>query len=298
MPKTRKYQALPDPTGAAFPGAGCSPIGTLINPNVTGVTPPATAVFSNGSAEKLHNVHVQLIFWGAWWNNNPLASQVNNAVVNLLAGPYMTYLAQYGVHRGNVRGMTFAGDSEPGTFNFRSVTTFVTNLLDNDRLPEPDEEWPIVYAVIMPANSTSQNSQVIGQNGQVIWYDSELGDVDNDPAYCLWAGNDGSPTALNYITTVLSHELAEIATDPNGGNGVTQIGCKGLSCQIGDVLTVCQNWCDFVRGVKAQAYWSQLDGNGVLPIMYSLRRTLFGKNIGGKIPRPMPSMNAWITSQF
>ena len=227
----------------------------------------------------------------------------------------MTYLAQYGVHRGNVRGTTFANDTEPpkdanGRFSFNSVGNLILNLLDNDRLPEPDEDWPIVYAVIMPLNSAFAGrsppdnklplppgvvSQVIGTNSRIIWNDYDIGDVDNDPAYFLWVGNDGT---LDYITSVLSHELVEIATDPNGGNGVRQVGCSGQSCQVGDVGTVCQNWCDKVRGIQVQAYWSQLDGNGVLPKMYSVRRTLFGKTIGGKIPRPNPSMNNWIKDQF
>jgi hypothetical protein len=281
----------------------------MANPNVTGTAPPAGTSFSAGPGKTLTNVHVQLIFWGAWWNANPLAARVSNAVANLLSGPYMTYLAQYGVHRGNVRGPTFAPDSEPGSFSFSAVGKFILNLLDHDRLPEPDEDWPIVYAVIMPVNSAFQGvsppdvlplapgtvSQVNGANSSIIWNDYDIGDVDNDPAYFFWTGNDGT---LDYITTVLSHELAELATDPNGGNGIRQVGCVGGSCQIGDVATVCQNWCDYVRGVKAQAYWSQLDGNGALPKMYSVRRTLFGKSIGGKIPRPNPSMNAWITSQF
>lgn len=79
---------------------------------------------------------------------------------------------------------------------------------------------------------------------------------------------------------------------------------RTLPCEAeaGDLLTssatVCQNWCDYVRGVKAQAYWSQLEGNGALPTMYSLRRTLIGKSIGGKIPRPNSSVNAWIANQF
>ncbi len=210
----------------------------------------------------------------------------------------MSYLAQYGVHRGNVGGDTFVVDSEPGTFTFKSVGSRVKQLLDDDQIPEPDDNWPNVYAVIMPANSTFKTSTTVsGQNGSVVWNDYDIGDVDNDPAYYLWVGNDGSPTALDYITTTLSHELAEVASDPNGGNGVRQIGCTGGSCQIGDPGN-CQNWCDYVRGVKAQAYWSILDGNGALPTMYSLRRTLVGKSIGGKIPRPMPSMNAWITKQF
>jgi hypothetical protein len=137
-------------------------------------------------------------------------------------------------------------------------------------------------------------SNVNGQNGSVIWYDYDFLDVDNDPAYFFWTGNDGTP---NYITTVLSHELVELATDPNGGNGVRKVGCTGGSCQIADPSD-CQNWCDTVRGVQVSAYWSQLDGNAVLPKMYSIRRTLAGRSIGGKLPRPTPSVNAWIRDQF
>jgi len=118
---------------------------------------------------------------------------------------------------------------------------------------------------------------------------------DPDPAYFCWAGNNGT---LDYITTTLSHEMVELTTDPNGRDGVRKIGCSGGACQIGDVPTVCQGWCDFVPGAKTQAYWSELDANGVLPKMYSIRRTLFGKSIGGKIPKPMASLNAWIAEQF
>lgn len=309
MAKRRKYTAQAGSTGLSFAGTGCGPITSLINPDVTSVSPPAGTAFVAGPGKTLTNIHVQTIFWGAWWNANPLAAQVNNALASLLAGPYMTYLAQYGVHRGKLRGTTFATNSEPGTFSFNAVGNFIVNLLDNDQLPEPDDDWPNVYAVIMPLNSAFQGvsppdtlplaagavSQVSGQNGAIIWNDYDIGDVDNDPAYFLWVGNNGT---LDCITTVLSHELVELATDPNGGSGVSQVGCTGGACQIGDVLTVCQGWCDYVRGVKSQAYWSQLDGNGALPRFYSVRRTLFGKSIGGKIPRPNPSMNTWITNQF
>jgi hypothetical protein len=299
MAKKRTYKFSTARTGGSFPVLNCKGFvlqGMLNDPNVAPVSPPAGTAFSAGTATKLTNIHVQLIFWGAWWNSNPLAGQINAAVTNLLAGPYMTYLAQYGVRRGNVRGMTFANDSEPGSFTLANVGKFLADLLDSDRLPEPDDDWPIVYAVIMPTNATWVGTPAgfNGENSSGIWSDYDLGDVDNSPAYYLWAGTDGT---VDYVTTVLSHELAEIATDPNGGDGVLQIGCTS-QCQIGDVATVCQPWCDYVRGVKAQGYWSILDGNGVLPKMYSIRRTLTGKSIGGKLPRPNPSVNAWITAQF
>jgi hypothetical protein len=295
----------------AFSATGCTPAtaAALKDPNTGGESgpPPAGTAFVNGPGKTLTNIHVQLILWGGWWAGNPLAGQLTAALTNLFAGPYMSYLAQYGVRRGDIRGTTFATDSEPGTaFTFQGVGNFVVSLLDDNRLPEPDDGWPIVYAVIMPVNSAFQGdrrietvplppgtlSLVNGANSRITWTDYDLGDVDNDPAYFLWTGNDGT---LDYITTVLSHELVEIATDPNGGDGVRLVGCSGGSCQIGDP---CQSWCDGVRGVKAQSYWSQLDGDCVLPKMYSVRRTLFGQSIGGKIPRPNPSMNAWITSHF
>ena len=154
--KSREYQIVSSSTGRAFAGTGCGPIAQLIPPNLSGTPPPPGTAFLAGPGKTLTDVHVQLIFWGAWWSGNPLATQVGNAVANLLAGPYMTYLAQYGVHRGNVRGTTFATDTEPGTFSADSVGKFVVNLIDDDRLPEPDEGWPIVYAVIMPVNSAFQ----------------------------------------------------------------------------------------------------------------------------------------------
>lgn len=309
MVQRRRYRRSFATPGVAFVATGCSPTAALANPNVTAVAPPPGTGFAAGAGKTLTNIHVQLIFWGAWWTNNPLAAQVEAATASLLAGPYMSYCAQYGVRRGRVRATTFAPDSEPGTFSATSLFNFLVSLLDNDRVPEPDVDWPIVYAVIMPANATFAGlsppdtlplapgtlSSVAGFNTQLTWRDYDAGDVDNGPAYYLWAGNDGT---LDYITTVLSHELAELATDPNGGDGVRQVSCTGSSCQIGDPATVCQGWCDYVRGVKAQAYWSVLDGNGALPKLYSVRRTLVGRSIGGKLPRPMPSANIWISAQF
>jgi hypothetical protein len=225
----------------------------------------------------------------------------------------MSYLAQYGVHRGNLRGTTFVTNSEPGStenpptpgfFSLNGVGNFIIGLIDAGTLPEPDEDWPLVNCVVMSTNSTfTGGANISGQNTFITWNDYDLGDVDNDPAFYLWAGNDGT---LNYITSTFSHELVEICTDPNG-SGIRLVGCTGPSCQIGDV---CNSWCDDVRGVRVQAYWSQLgDRNGtrfgaagacVLPKFYSVRRTLAGanKNINGRLSAPIPSLNQLITSLF
>ena len=86
-----------------------------------------------------------------------------------------------------------------------------------------------------------------------------------------------------------------------GGSGegkglFLQVAPPGVTAnQIGDIGT---SWCDYVpNGGRAQSYWSIDDNALVLPKMYSVRRTLAGKSIGGKLPRTL-SANAWIAGQF
>jgi hypothetical protein len=310
--KRRSYQLSSEPTtGINFGALGCSP---------TGAGAPAGTTFVNKGAQLFTNVHVQLIFWGLQWagNPNPLANLVIGAVQNLLAGPYMSYLAQYGIGRGSLLGTTFVtGADPPNPFSYSNVGNFIIAQLDNDNLPEPDSNWPIAYCVIMPANVAFQGdsrvetvplppgtvSRVVGANSSIIWYDYDLGDVDNDPAHYLWVGCSGSAATqanLDYITTVLSHELVEMCSDPNGGDGIVQVGGSSAASQIGDP---CTGICDYVRGVKVQSYWAHnlgdpVNGQCVLPKFYSVRRTLAGKSIGGKIEPPIPSLNAWITNRF
>jgi hypothetical protein len=307
--KRRTYTVSPVPTGLAYAVRSCTAATQpLTDPNTGGSPVAAGTAFVPGAAQKLSHPHVSLIFWGGWWAANPLTSQVENALRGLLAGPYMSYLAQYGVHRGDLRGTTYAVDREPGmAFTDADVNSLVTDLLGDDQLPEPDDGWPNIYAVILPANSQFAGlapydpqplppgtvSTVSGTNSSVTWNDYDAGDVDNDPAHRLWVGNDGT---LDYIMSTLSHELVEIVTDPNGGDGVVQVSPPGASAnQIGDVGTA---WCDYVPDSgRCQSYWSIADNALVLPKMYSVRRTLTGKSIGGELPRT-PSAKTWIASQY
>lgn len=309
----RVYARTREPTtGVNFSSFNCTP---------TGSGAPAGTAFVNSGAQVLTNVHVQLIFWGVQWAGSPnqLATQVISAVQGLLSGPYMSELAQYGVHRGSLLGTTFVADEDPpNPFSYTDVSDFVIRQLDNDNLPEPDSDWPIAYCVLMPANVAFAGdsrvdkkvplpagtlSGVVGANSNIVWHDYDLGDVDNDPAHYLWVGCRGAAATqanVDYITSVFSHELAEMCTDPNGGDGIVQVGGAGGLSQIGDP---CTNLCDYVRGVRVQSYWSQLDGRCIVPKMYSVRRTLAGagKQINGRLrslQSPIASANVLISSLF
>jgi hypothetical protein len=113
-----RYQLSPEPTtGVNFGALGCS---------ATGSGAPAGTTFVNKGAH-FTNVHVQLIFWGVQWAGtpNPLANQVINAVQNLLAGPYMSCLAQYGVRRGFLTGTTYVTNADPpNPFSYSNVGQF------------------------------------------------------------------------------------------------------------------------------------------------------------------------------
>jgi|ERR1700730_6095255 len=322
----RTYRVIDKPTGVAFGANNCTSGGRGA---------PAGTTFTNKGAQKLTNVHVLLIFWGTQWagSPNPLAAQVTSAVENLLDGPYMSYLAQYGVHRGSLWGTKFVLSDPPNPFSGSQVGQFIIDQLDADNLPEPDSNWPIFYCVIMPSNTAFQGiqgpppldpvvplpsgtvSNILGANSRIEWDDIDFfeGDKDTDPALFAWIGNDGT---VDYITTVLSHELVEACTDPGGGNGIVQAGAASVTGQIGDP---CTGICDRVRGVKVWSYWSQLDisdltinpnrisrnpnnnGGCVVPKFYSVRRTLAGRNINGHIgslQSPIPSLNQLIKSLF
>ena len=103
-----RYNLVDEPTGVVFGGLNCTALSRA--------TPPGTTIqFSDRGAQKLRNVNVVLIFWGREWVDQRLANLVTNAVQNLLAGPYMSYLAQYGVRRGSLWGVIFATAGDPPT---------------------------------------------------------------------------------------------------------------------------------------------------------------------------------------
>jgi hypothetical protein len=267
-PKRRFRFGTAQAMGGQFAPLNCSATGAGAG--------PGTNFASNGGGV-LSNVHLQLIFWGVYWNQNPVPAiaDIESAVQIIVSGPYMDSLNQYGVGRGSVRGTTIWPfdppvvvpqlDNPGRPFTFQDAGRLVTGLIDGGTLPEPDEDWQLLHCVFVPPYATFTNFQIIGQNGSVTWNDYDLGDVDNDPIHFLWVGSDGT---LDYITTVLSHELAEAVTDPGGGTGIVAgpgtPGCPPQgSCQIGDV---CTSICGAVSGVKVQAYWSQTAGTCVLPV--------------------------------
>jgi hypothetical protein len=221
-----------------------------------------TTTTSDGGGAILTNVHIQLIFWGAAWTNNPTPSvnDITNAVQSILNGPYMSALSQYrGIGGGLLRGTSvFTDTNPPNPFSNANVTSFITSHIEDGSLPEPDDDNQILYCVVMPSGVISNQANVIGEHTFFTYTDYDFPfDFDNDNAHYAWL-TGGS---LDTLSVVFSHELAESVTDPEGD--AIQIDPRNGSSwnEIGDV---CQS-TGRTNGVLVQSYWSQRDRACIIP---------------------------------
>ena len=255
---------------------------------------PAGTTFQNFGGRVIGNVDIQLVFWGKEWASAtaPVASSaVQNAVQTILNSPYLSKLTQYGcTARGRVRGSTFVTDSDPpNPFNDASVQSFVVGLIDNETLPEPDEDWDLFVCVFMPSYAVYGPGGASGAHSAVVWNDYDLFDVDNDRSHLAWIGNPGGSGALDSMTTTFSHELVEACTDPEttASPAWRQTPCAvPTQCEIGDVCTSVAR----VFGVQVQAYWSQADGACVIPVPDIDWSGLYDnwRSVGGFFPNAAP----------
>ncbi|MBV9943167.1 MAG: hypothetical protein JO262_13650 [Solirubrobacterales bacterium] len=216
--------------------------------------------FSDHGGVIIPQVHLYLIFWGAAWNSAgavPTMGQVTDAVINILTGPYMASLHQYrGIDSGYLVGANLVSNavgsspaSPPTNFTNNDVSNLLTNLISAGRLPDPSTDSELLYMVMLPPGVSQP-----GLLGEHTYYSHNGTNL-----HFGWVANGGSLTS---VTWVFSHELVESVTDPEG-TAVTGTGCnQGGWCEIGDV---CTGNTAVINGVTVQRYWSQVDGQCVVP---------------------------------
>jgi hypothetical protein len=215
--------------------------------------------FSDNGGAVIEIVRLQLIYWGAAWGASPAPSptsaQITSAVQQMLAGPYMTGLAQYrGIGRGHLLGSVVVTTSNPpNPFTDTNVANFISGLISAGTVPALDAANANLYFVIMPKGVNSSSGGVIGEHT----YFTSGG----KRVHFGWVTNNGT---LNYVTNVLSHELSESVTDPEGSAilGVAGTCSGGGWCEIGDV---CQGTSSNLHGVIVQSFWSNNDGKCIVP---------------------------------
>jgi hypothetical protein len=217
----------------------------------------AHARFVDKHGRVLESPQLYLIYWGAGWHAapTPTAAQITHAVHTLLASDYLTGLTQYrGSGHGTLGGSTLVTWSEPPDgLADAQVADFVDALLTAGTVPGPDPDNQTLYGVVLPTGITPESPGWVGEHnyykrsGQKIPY--------------AWFSNAGDLASLTWI---ISHELVEAATDPDGHGFVGVKGtCAGPGwCEIADI---CESTSSTVDGINVQGYWSNQDNDCIVP---------------------------------
>jgi hypothetical protein len=216
------------------------------------------ARFVDNGGLVLSSPQLYLIYWGTPWRPytpaEPTARQITGAVRKLLDGAYLTGLTQYrGSGHGSLRGSKVVASSDPPDgFTDDQVAAFVDAQITAGTVPGPDLDNQTVYGVVMPTGITADVGRRAEHNssthsGRRIHY--------------AWFTNVGD---LDSITALISHELVESATDPDGRGflGVNGTCNEPDWCEIADV---CEPNLSTVDGVAIQAYWSNRDHDCIAP---------------------------------
>jgi hypothetical protein len=214
--------------------------------------------FTDNGGAVIEIARLQLIYWGSAWGSNPTptSAQVTSAVQQIFAGPFMTGLAEYrSIGRGHLLGSVVVTSSNPpNPFNDSNVGNFISGLISAGTIPGLDAAKQNLYFVIMPKGVNNTNSGVIGEH-------TYYTDGSGNRIHFGWVTNNGT---LSYVTNVLSHELVESATDPEGSAilGVAGTCSGGGWCEIADV---CEGTSGTLNGVTVQSYWSNNAGQCIVP---------------------------------
>ena len=245
---------------------------------------PSTTTTTDLNGPKLgRTTRVNLIFWGNGWNSNPppnpSAQTVVNDAASILAGPYLSSLAQYGVFDvissfgadGN-RAFLVTSSNPPAVFNTGTIANFIVGLIDSGTIAEPDEEpHPTLNCVFLPPGVAYApppgTPPLNGFHTYALWNDTDLFDLDtNQRSHFAWVLYG----TRAFISTAFSHELVEALTDPEG-NGIQVNPTNSTNWnEIGDVCAT----PGLVNGVAVQSYWSQQDQSCVIPTNLAVLRQI------------------------
>jgi hypothetical protein len=214
--------------------------------------------FVDNGGQVLQVMQLYLVYWGSAWAATPAptpaSGQITSACQTMMASSYMTGLAQYsGIGRGFVRGSAVITSSNPPNgFTDTQVATFIDNQITAGTVPGPDVDNQTLYCVVMPTGVNASNASFIGEHT----YYTRSG----QRIHFAWITNSGN---LNSVTRIVSHEVVESATDPEGSAflGVAGTCNQGGWCEIGDVCSS----TGVLDGVTVQSFWSNQAGQCTVP---------------------------------
>lgn len=231
----------------------------------------------------LARVRVAVLCWGKFYEDHPDA--LDNAFAlcrDLVTGPYLNGLAQYGIGRGSIAGSAlFNFSPPPATLSpDEARKQLLAWLRDTGSLFAPSKnENSLLFVVFLPPETkptiASGKNDFCGYHDWAKFHDDSK---ESDVFYCIIRTDSADRTSgakfIRSVSYCVSHEIAEAVTSPDGR------GYHKGNCEIGDLCE--QTGTHRYRGWDVEQYWSQWDRkciNGEEPV--SLRSFLKARGIAG-----------------
>jgi hypothetical protein len=229
------------------------------------------------------------IFWGHAYAAHPAtAKRLETLISDLVTGPYLNVLAQYGVQRGSMAKPIIIDDiGAPATLTYTDtndtlvdqVTQKLISWIDVLAVPPPPSPTDVnhLYVILPPTHTTlfyHNGSDTIGQGVQG-FHSAGRTNPAGPPAYnwtIVKTNDKGDPATTVFVDNlaqILGHEIAEQCADINGSWG-----------EVGDA---CNNTLVTYRGWPVQQLWSDWSGrceNGDSPISLKTFANAIGFDLG------------------
>jgi hypothetical protein len=252
----------------------------------------------------LERARITLVFLGDGWTAGlPSQADAEACFRSLLATPYMSYLAQYGIRRaeivGTITGPTSLGKlaSDP-RLDLPQVQLIsdkdITDALgaEADAHPRPAGEETLYMAVI-----SHQTQPVFSDHLDAAGFHLQFEHAGRTYAYGAvpnWSGNtaDNIWQSTGSLPATFAHELVEACSDPDGSTGYqltpSQNAADPAENELSDYAgTAVLRLPGMTRDILLEGYWSNVHDAWVVPTGYSLRAAL-----GQQAPQPVPNVKA------
>jgi hypothetical protein len=237
------------------------------------------AMIQGYAPDGMQHPTVNLVFSGTYWSTAQ-GQQDEKAMIgatqSILGGPYLSGLNQYGSDGRASFGISWNDptevnrsdtSSQPAAPGYWDMQEFLQQSIYINPGVHTLETAPI-YVVISDPVAAAPYSR--GFNNQAYYYTNHPWSIENidyiwiDPGYL---SKQGQGVWIDGCTAVLSHELADLTSDPNGILPVqvpTAAPGGGFQGQVCDGEPNVGYWYR-LNGVAVQAYWSNQDKAFIVP---------------------------------
>ena len=226
----------------------CLALGIAAAPMARAVGSSTGFVDHHGPVLRATQLHI--VYWGFDWTGTltPTADRITAAVQTMMASSFMTGLHQYrGIGRGTVRdATTVTAPDAPILFDDDEISDFLEAQFSAGTVARPDDSNQDLYLVMTPLGASSRERNYAGEHN---YYEHS-----GHRVAFAWITHQST---LAETTALISHEVVEAATDPEGS---AIIGVDGTCdrpgwCEISDVCSPIGE----IDGVVVESYWSNAD---------------------------------------